>query len=79
MTREQFDEKLKACLKDIEPSINKLADKMFNYGAIDVYSYSNDYVLVKIFLTSALSELARQYTPLNLKWKKEAKNLSLFL
>ena len=79
MTRTQFNKKLNLCMKEVKPSMNKMADKMFNSGAIDANSYEDNYLLVKEFLCAAFAELSRQYRPFNKESQKASDNISFFI
>jgi len=82
MTREQFDEKVKGMMGDVNIYVKKECARLFECGAVNPDDWEDDYLLPKIILIVALENAAGQYKPptryLDLKFGKEIENLKHF-
>lgn len=78
MTKKQFQEKIKSMEKDIIDSINKETDRLFDCGGIDTSTYEFNWLLPKIILYVALTNIANQYRLLGADNIRHAKNLFKF-
>ncbi len=79
MTKEQFLEKVKDILPDLNELILKKAEEISKSGCIDFESFENDYMLPKIFMSAMGEEIKFQYKPFVKENMKIRDNMINFL
>jgi hypothetical protein len=79
MTEEQFLEKVREMLPELNELIMAKAQKVFKSGAIEPSDYEDNYLLPKIFISAMGREIERQYKPFMRQDVSTRNNLYNFL
>jgi hypothetical protein len=75
MTREQFLNKVKEMLPDMNLMLLEKAEEVLLTGAFDLESYEDNYLLPKIFLSAMGEEIKFQFEPFSKVDKKTRNNI----
>jgi hypothetical protein len=79
MTKEQFLSKVEELLPDLNELIREKAQTLLNSGAVDLESYSDNFLLPKIFISAMGEEIKNQFAPPIKKEIKVRDNIVHFL
>jgi len=77
-TEEQFEEKVKELIVDIEGRLLIEAKRLYNCGGIDPEDFDDTYGLPKIILSVALKNESYGFCPLSPDYKAAVTNLEKF-
>lgn len=79
MTEQEFLDKVREMLPELNELIMKKAQRVFGSGAIEPSEYGDNYLLPKIFMSAMGKEIEWQYKPSQKRDVATRNNLANFL